>query len=141
MPFISVRDIQIYYEVSGKGPRLLYISGTGADLRNKPNIFDSPLTDHFEILAFDQRGLGQTERPDIRYSMEDYASDAVELLTALDWALAMWWAFRLAAWWHRRSPCVMANVSIDWCFAVPAVVVPVGAPTPSMKCPICPQTK
>jgi len=29
MPFISVRDIQIYYEISGKGPRLLYISGTG----------------------------------------------------------------------------------------------------------------
>ena len=85
MPFISVRDIQIYYEISGKGPRLLYISGTGADLRNKPNIFDSPLADQFEILAFDQRGLGQSERPDIRYSMEDYADDAAELLNALDW--------------------------------------------------------
>jgi 3-oxoadipate enol-lactonase len=85
MPFISVRDIQIYYEISGKGPRLLYISGTGADLRNKPDIFDSPLADHFEILAFDQRGLGQTGRPDIRYSMEDYANDAAGLLQALDW--------------------------------------------------------
>ena len=85
MPFVSVRDIQIYYEISGKGPRLLYISGTGADLRNKPNIFDSPLADHFEILAFDQRGLGQTERPDIRYNMEDYANDAVGLLAALGW--------------------------------------------------------
>ena len=62
MPFVSVRDIQIYHEISGKGPRLLYISGTGADLRNKPNIFDSPLADHFEILAFDQRGLGVGEQ-------------------------------------------------------------------------------
>ena len=85
MPFISVRDIQIYHEISGKGPRLLYISGTGADLRNKPSIFDSPLADQFEILAFDQRGLGQTDRPDIRYSMEDYATDAAELLKALNW--------------------------------------------------------
>ena len=85
MPFVSVRDIQIYHEISGKGPRLLYISGTGADLRNKPNVFDSPLADEFEILAFDQRGLGQTDRPDIRYSMEDYASDAVGLLQALNW--------------------------------------------------------
>ena len=85
MPFISVRDIQIYYETSGKGPRLLYISGTGADLRNKPNIFDSPLADHFEILAFDQRGLGQSGRPDIRYTMKDYADDAAELLKALGW--------------------------------------------------------
>ena len=83
MPFISARDIQIYYEISGKGPRLLYISGTGANLRNKPGIFDSPLADHFEILAFDQRGLGQTGRPDIRYSMEDYANDAAGLLQAV----------------------------------------------------------
>lgn len=75
----------MYYEVAGQGPRLLYISGTGADLRNKPNIFDSPLVDHFEILAFDQRGLGQTDRPDITYSMADYAKDAAALLNALNW--------------------------------------------------------
>jgi len=85
MPFISVRDIDIYYETHGKGPRLLYISGTGADLRNKPNIFDSPLAAKFEILAFDQRGLGQTSRPDIPYSMADYAEDIVSLLDALAW--------------------------------------------------------
>lgn len=85
MPFVSVRDIQIYYEISGKGPRLLYISGTGADLRNKPNVFDSPLADEFEILAFDQRGLGQSDRPDIRYTMAGYAEDAVELLKVLGW--------------------------------------------------------
>jgi 3-oxoadipate enol-lactonase len=55
-------------------------------LRNKPNIFDSALVDQFEILAFDQRGLGQTDRPDIRYSMEDYANDAAGLLQTLDWS-------------------------------------------------------
>jgi 3-oxoadipate enol-lactonase len=81
---ISKRDIQIYYEILGKGPRLLYISGTGADLRNKPNIFDSVLADHLEMLTFDQRGLGQTDRPDIRYSVEDYANDAAGLLHTLD---------------------------------------------------------
>lgn len=85
MPFITVNSIQLYYELSGKGPRLLYISGTGADLRNKPNIFDSPLADKFEILAFDQRGLGQSDRPDIPYSMKDYADDAAALLQVLKW--------------------------------------------------------
>ena len=85
MPFKQVRDIDIYYEIAGSGPRLLYISGTGADLRNKPNIFDSPLANEFEILAFDQRGLGQTSRPDIPYSMADYAEDIVALLDALNW--------------------------------------------------------
>lgn len=85
MPFITVNNIQLYYEISGKGPRLLYISGTGVDLRNRPNIFDSALSEKFEILAFDQRGLGQSDRPDISYGMGDYANDAAALLQALDW--------------------------------------------------------
>ena len=85
MPFIRVRDIDIYYETSGRGPRLLYISGTGADLRNKPNVFDSPLAENFEILAFDQRGLGQSSRLDIPCTMGDYANDAAKLLRLLEW--------------------------------------------------------
>ena len=31
MPFAAVRDIRMYYEMRGTGPRLLYISGTGGD--------------------------------------------------------------------------------------------------------------
>ena len=85
MPFISVGDIRIYYEIQGKGPRLLVISGTGGDLRRKPSIFESPLAAHFEILAYDQRGLGRTDKPDIPYSMADYAADAAGLLDALGW--------------------------------------------------------
>ena len=85
MPFISVGDIQIYYRIQGKGPRLLVISGTRGDLRQKPSIFDSPLAAHFEILAYDQRGLGRTDKPDIPYSMADYAMDAAGLLDALKW--------------------------------------------------------
>lgn len=58
MPFISVRDIEIYYEIHGTGPPLLSISGTGGDLRRSPNIFEMPIARHFRILAYDQRGLG-----------------------------------------------------------------------------------
>ena len=85
MPFAKVRDIDVYYEVSGKGPRLMYISGTGGDLRKKPNVFDSALAEHFEILAYDQRGLGQTDKPDVSYTMADYADDADGLLEAVGW--------------------------------------------------------
>lgn len=85
MPFMAVRGIQMYYEIHGTGPRLLFINGTGGDLRCKPSIFDSPLAEHFEILAHDQRGLGQTERPDIPYTMADYAMDANGLLDAVGW--------------------------------------------------------
>jgi 3-oxoadipate enol-lactonase len=85
MPFIAVRDLQMYYETRGKGPRLLFISGTGGDMRRSPNIFETPLAQHFEILAYDQRGLGQTSRPDIPYNMVDYADDSNALLNAKGW--------------------------------------------------------
>ena len=85
MPFIAVRDINVYYEIAGAGPRLLYISGTGNDLRRKPNVFDSPLVEHFTVLSYDQRGLGQTDRPETPYTMADYAEDANALLGAVGW--------------------------------------------------------
>lgn len=85
MPFVAVCDIQKCYDIRGSGPRLLFISGTGGDLRCKPSIFDSPLAALFEILAYDQRGLGQTDRPDIPYTMADYAMDANGLLDAVGW--------------------------------------------------------
>jgi 3-oxoadipate enol-lactonase len=79
----------MYYEIRGSGPRLLFISGTGGDLRRSPNAFDSPLPKHFEVLSYDQRGLGQTDRPDIPYTMADYAADADALLSAVGWDRCM----------------------------------------------------
>ena len=89
MPFTQLANIRAYYEIAGAGPRLLAISGTGGDLRKRPNVFDSPLAQHFEILAYDQRGLGQTDRPDIAYTMQDYADDAARLLDAVGWSSAL----------------------------------------------------
>ena len=85
MPFTTVRDLRMYYEICGIGSRLLSISSTGGDLRRSPNIFEMAIARHFEILAYDQRGLGQTSRPDIPYTMADYADDANGLLDAVGW--------------------------------------------------------
>jgi 3-oxoadipate enol-lactonase len=85
VPFISVRDLRMYYEIRGSGPRLLGIGGTGGDLRRFPTVFDLLPASGFQILAFDQRGLGQTSRPDRPYTMADYADDAQALLEALGW--------------------------------------------------------
>ena len=88
MPFIKVKDIDIYYEIAGAGPKLLYINGTGGDLRKKPNVFDLPLIEHFTVLAYDQRGLGQTSKPNQPYTMQGYANDAAALMDALGWEKA-----------------------------------------------------
>jgi 3-oxoadipate enol-lactonase len=88
MPTETVGDIEIYYERQGEGPPLLFISGTGGDLRNKPNIFDGPLAKSFDLLAYDQRGLGQTSKPDAAYSMAGYADDAAGLMDRIGWQTA-----------------------------------------------------
>jgi 3-oxoadipate enol-lactonase len=88
MPTAHLASLDVYYERAGAGDALLFISGTGGDLRVKPNIFDSPLARAFDLVAYDQRGLGQTSKPDITYTMADYADDAAALMDAIGWASA-----------------------------------------------------
>jgi 3-oxoadipate enol-lactonase len=85
MPLIEANGIQIHYQLGGEGRRVLFISGTGGDLRNRPNVFDGPLAGSFEVLSYDQRGLGQSGKPEAEYTMADYADDAAGLLDALGW--------------------------------------------------------
>jgi 3-oxoadipate enol-lactonase len=88
VPKVAVRGTTLYYETGeprAGAKRLLFISGSGGDLRQKPNVFDGPLAREFELLTYDQRGLGQSEIPGGPYSMADYAEDAAALLDQLGW--------------------------------------------------------
>ncbi|MFM1961109.1 MAG: hypothetical protein RL588_2626 [Pseudomonadota bacterium] len=89
MPRLTANGLDIHYERTGQGPRLLFISGTGGDLRVRPNMLDGPFARAFDLVAYDQRGLGQTEKPDRPYSMADYADDAAGLMEALGWEDAL----------------------------------------------------
>ncbi|MGZ5961851.1 MAG: alpha/beta fold hydrolase, partial [Rhizomicrobium sp.] len=73
MPFAHINNLDFYFERAGSGPRLLFISGSGADLRVNPNQMDGPLPKAFDVLSYDQRGLGQSSKPDTPYTMADYA--------------------------------------------------------------------
>lgn len=88
MPTARLGAIELYYERAGAGPPLLFVSGTGGDLRNKPNVFDGPLAKAFDVLAYDQRGLGRSQKPDVAYSMADYADDAAALMDHQGWKSA-----------------------------------------------------
>lgn len=91
MPVARVRDIDIYYELAGNresGRRLLFINGSGTDLRQAPSPASGPLGRDFEVLAFDQRGLGQSGKPEYDYTMADYAADALGLMDHVGWQSA-----------------------------------------------------
>jgi 3-oxoadipate enol-lactonase len=88
MPFVNVRGIEIWCERVGTGPKLLAIYGTGGDLRREPNLLRTPLPRHFEVLAYDQRGLGRSSKPDEKYTMAGFADDAAALLDEFRWERA-----------------------------------------------------
>jgi pimeloyl-ACP methyl ester carboxylesterase len=84
MPHVAANGIDLYYELRGQGPRLLFVNGSGATLAQTGMLID-PYVARFEVLAYDQRGLGQTSIPPGPYEMADYAADAAALLDALGW--------------------------------------------------------
>ncbi len=85
MPIATLGDIDIYWERHGRGPPLLFISGTGGDLRHRPGVFEGPLPGRFDVLGYDQRGMGRSGKPDVPYTMADYGDDAAALIEHAGW--------------------------------------------------------
>lgn len=84
MPTASHGDITLHYERAGSGPPLLFVTGTGQDLRRGPTVLDAGLP--FDLVAFDHRDTGRSSRPAPPYAMADYAADAVAVLDAVGWS-------------------------------------------------------
>jgi len=84
VPTVHVNGLDVYYEQSGEGPRLLFLNGSGATLTTTKLLID-PFRERFDVVAHDQRGLGRTAVPPEPYSMTDYAADALSLLDAVGW--------------------------------------------------------
>lgn len=86
MPTIKVNDINLYYEIHGEGETLINIQGWGVEITSAefgaPQIIEE-LAKHYRVIAFDNRGVGRTDKPDIPYSIEMMAEDAIGLMKSL----------------------------------------------------------
>jgi len=85
MPFTKVNGINLHYEIQGTGPRVLFIHGIGADLKHPMGIFNTAVPQHFTVLAFDPRGIGESDSPVGPYTTADLADDAAGLAAAVGW--------------------------------------------------------
>jgi pimeloyl-ACP methyl ester carboxylesterase len=81
---VLANGIDIAYERTGSGPRLLFFNGSGSTLRSSGPLI-SLFTSRFDVVAHDQRGLGDTSIPPGPYEMADYAADAAALLDVVAW--------------------------------------------------------
>lgn len=84
MPIAQCNGIELYYERSGTGPPLLFFNGSGATLAATGFLL-KPFAQRFDVVAHDQRGLGETSIPPGPYAMADYAADAAALLDHVGW--------------------------------------------------------
>ncbi|SES92380.1 alpha/beta fold hydrolase [Anaerobranca gottschalkii] len=82
MPKIQVNDIQMYYEIHGEGTPLVLIEGLGYATWMWYKQIDE-LAKHFQVIVFDNRGVGETDKPDCEYTIEMFADDLAELLSKL----------------------------------------------------------
>ncbi len=77
-----VGDLNMYYEVHGEGVPLLLIAGLGSDLNGWA--FQIPeFAKKYQVIAFDNRGSGRTDAPDMPYSIQMMAEDTAGLMDAL----------------------------------------------------------
>ena len=82
MPYVKINDIQMYYEIHGDGEPLVLIVGLGTDISEWEGIIHW-LAQKYQVLAFDNRGVGRTDKPDIHYSIEMMADDTAGLMQTL----------------------------------------------------------
>jgi pimeloyl-ACP methyl ester carboxylesterase len=82
MPTLTANDINIYYEVHGSGAPLVLISGLGYNQWQWHKMVPG-LAEHFQVIAFDNRGVGQTAVPAGPYTAAMLAADTASLLREL----------------------------------------------------------
>jgi pimeloyl-ACP methyl ester carboxylesterase len=90
MTTVEANGITISYERAGNGPPLLFCGGSGSTIAES-RLVAAPLVEHFDVVVYDARGLGDTSIPPPPYKMSDYAADAVALADRFGWP-----TFRLA---------------------------------------------
>lgn len=83
MPTLKINDIQMYHELHGSGEPLVLIGGLGTDISDYASIIGW-LAQKYRVLAFDNRGAGRSDKPDMPYSIEMMADDTAGLMNALD---------------------------------------------------------
>ena len=83
MPIAKINGININYHVEGTGEPLVMIMGFSGDLSGWR--YQTPvLKKHFQLITFDNRGVGKSDKPPAPYSIEMMAEDTFGLMDYLN---------------------------------------------------------
>jgi pimeloyl-ACP methyl ester carboxylesterase len=84
MPIARINDHDMYYEILGRGDPVLCMGGWGTFCRDNHGHLARGLTDRYQVIVFDYRGIGDsTDDPSVPSTMALHAADAIGLLDHL----------------------------------------------------------
>ncbi len=82
MPAVSIDEINIYYEITGRGEPLLLLHGLGSSAQDWE--YQLPFfSGRYTVITVDARGHGQSSKPAGPYSIKQFAADTAALIRAL----------------------------------------------------------
>ena len=82
MPTLLTNNIELHYEVTGQGQPLVFIHGLGSSTHDWE--FQIPtFAEKYQVITFDLRGHGQSEKPEGPYTIPMFATDLAGLLAGL----------------------------------------------------------
>jgi pimeloyl-ACP methyl ester carboxylesterase len=82
MDLADINGVKLAYNIFGNGFPVIFIHGYGAKKEIwKPQVND--ISKYFRVITFDLRGTGESDRPNLPYSMEMLATDVKGLMDFL----------------------------------------------------------
>lgn len=84
MSFFKTSDgVKLYYQQKGEGNTIVLVHGWSADHTSYDQVFDE-LSKNFQVISYDLRGHGISDRPEKGLSIKRFATDLEELLDYLN---------------------------------------------------------
>lgn len=115
MPRIQSNGIELYYEVHGRGRPLVLISGLGYSSWQWHRMVPF-LAENFQVITFDNRGVGQSDKPAGPYTAQMLAADTVGLLEALD-------VVRATVMGHSMGGFIAQAIALDFPHCVDKLIL------------------
>lgn len=84
MAHVRVGENELHYQRSGEGPPLLLIQGMSGTHVSWGEPFRSALEREFEVVAFDNRGIGLSARVEAPFTIAEMAADTAGLMDRLE---------------------------------------------------------